>query len=190
VDDKEPDIDYFIITEANRLWIARTMLHLFKKLTFFTGHQHYYCMNYFIDTEALTLEQKNQYTAIELATLLPAYNLTLIEKLINHNPWLEHFLPNHPLNLKTDYLISTGRQPVKRFFEKIINGLGPEKLNMALMKITDRKWRKKWRHANYTPEEYNQAMQTEIHISKNHPDNYEKAVLDGLKEENPKKLSK
>ena len=45
--DEKADIDFFIITKANRLWIARTIMHLFKKLTFITGHQHYFCMNYY-----------------------------------------------------------------------------------------------------------------------------------------------
>src|SRR5262245_12222787 len=40
--DENADIDFFIITKANRLWIARTIMHLFKKLTFITGHQHYF----------------------------------------------------------------------------------------------------------------------------------------------------
>ena len=187
---EEPDIDYFIITDANRLWIARTLLHLFKKLTFITGHQHYYCMNYFIDTEALTLAQRNQYAAIELVTLLPAYNRPWVEKLITENAWLHEFLPNHHLHLKTDYLVEYGKQPVKKFWEGLINMLAPAWLNRKLMKITDRKWRKKWRHASYTPEEYHQALQTEIHISKNHPDNYEKFVLDGLKQHQPQNNSK
>src|SRR6185436_14110695 len=69
--DENADIDFFIITKANRLWIARTMMHLFKKLTFITGHQHYFCMNYYIDEEALMIQEKNIFTAIEICTLLP-----------------------------------------------------------------------------------------------------------------------
>jgi hypothetical protein len=69
--DERADIDYFVVTKANRLWIARTLMHLFKKLTFLVGKQHYFCMNYFVDEEALTIQEKNLFTAVEVATLIP-----------------------------------------------------------------------------------------------------------------------
>jgi hypothetical protein len=53
--DEKADIDFFIITKSNRLWISRTVLHAFKKLTFLVGQQHFYCMNYFIDENALLI---------------------------------------------------------------------------------------------------------------------------------------
>ena len=45
--DKDSDIDFFIVTAANRLWVARTFMHLYKKFTFLIGRQHWFCMNYF-----------------------------------------------------------------------------------------------------------------------------------------------
>ena len=69
--DKKADIDFFIITKANRLWIARTILHLFKKFTFLVGKENFFCMNYFVDEEALVIPEKNIYTAVEIVTLLP-----------------------------------------------------------------------------------------------------------------------
>src|SRR5688572_16924359 len=51
--DDKADIDFFIITSANRLWIARTLMHLFKKLSYLAGRQHWFCMNYYVDEESL-----------------------------------------------------------------------------------------------------------------------------------------
>ncbi|MEQ1678123.1 MAG: hypothetical protein ABL876_15555, partial [Chitinophagaceae bacterium] len=68
---QKADIDFFIITSANRLWIARTLMHLYKKLTFLTGRQHLHCMNYYVDEQAFVLEERNVFTATELKTVLP-----------------------------------------------------------------------------------------------------------------------
>ena len=36
---RDGDIDYFIITEPNRLWVCRTFLILFKKIFLFNSHK-------------------------------------------------------------------------------------------------------------------------------------------------------
>src|SRR6201985_1615061 len=69
--DDESDIDLFIITAKNRLWIARTIMHLFKKLSFLVNKEHFFCMNYFIDEQGLEIVEKNIYTATEIVTLIP-----------------------------------------------------------------------------------------------------------------------
>jgi hypothetical protein len=182
----EPDIDYFIITESNRLWIARTLLHLFKKLTFITGHQHYYCMNYFVDEENLEIMHQNQYSAIELVTLLPAFNRDILMEFMEKNKWVDDYLPNHPGILNYNYLIKTRKRPVKQFAESVFNVLFPERFNRFLMKLTDRKWRKKWKRRGYAMKEYDRAFHTSLHISKNHPVDYEKMVLESLESKNTK----
>ncbi len=180
---ENPDLDYFIITSANRLWIARTFLHLFKKLTFLSGHEHYFCMNYFIDTEALKNSSRNLYGAIETLTLLPAYNEKLIQEYVNTNRWAEDYLPNHPGMNRRDYLLPDRKRPFKKLAEVLLNLLAPQRMNRFWMKLTDRKWRKKWSGFNYSEDDYNRAFQTEIHISKNHPADYEKKVLSSLEKE-------
>ena len=45
----ESDVDFFIITEPGRLWLARTLLVVFKKIFLLNSHK-YFCVNYFVDT--------------------------------------------------------------------------------------------------------------------------------------------
>ncbi len=179
---KNADVDFFIICDSDRLWIARTLLHLFKKLTFISGHQHYFCMNYFIDTRALRITHPNEYSAIETVTLLPAFNAGLIRMFEQENSWTRDYLPNHPGILNHDYLIRERKYVLKSLFEGLINIISPEKLNAFLMRLTDRKWRRKWKRADYPPEDYDLAFMTDLHISRNHPANYEKKVLQALSE--------
>ena len=177
---EEPDIDYFIITARNRLWIARTLLHMFKKLTFISGHEHYFCMNYFIDNEALSIEHPNLYSAIELKTLLPVYNKELMEQFAASNSWADEYLPNHPGAENYTYLLRQRRKPCKAAWEAVIKLFSPGRVNRQFMNLTDKKWRRKWKRSGYDMNEYDRAFRTGIHISKNHPADYEKKVLESL----------
>jgi hypothetical protein len=176
----DADIDYFIITRANRLWIARSLLHLFKKLTFAFGYQHFFCMNYFVDIEALSMTDQNIYTAIELVTLIPVYNEGLIKQMKKENTWLSAHLPNDPANHDLAYLVPQEREWMKKILEVLINLIWPEKANIFLMKLTDRKWRKKWARKGFPMEDYHRAFHTSIHVSKNHPADFQKQVLYAL----------
>lgn len=179
---KDDDIDYFIITKKNRLWIARTLLHFYKKLTFIRGNENFYCMNYLIDESALEIDQKNIYSAIETVTLLPVYNKELLLTLKLKNEWLIEYLPNEPFDQDLRFMLSVKNEPVKAFFESVINMLGADSLNRFFMKITDRKWRAKWRKKSYPMEHYDSAFYTTLHISKNHPANYQAMVLQALED--------
>jgi predicted nucleotidyltransferase len=174
---EKSDIDFFIITEARRLWICRTLLHIYKKFTFLWGSQHSYCMNYFIDESMLCLEEQNKFTATELATMKPVYNLNVHSDLIAANSeWLAAEFPNkkwqteHPFS---DLKYRGGRHIV----EFLINRMDPEKINTRLMNLTDKMWRMKWNRKGYPSKDYDLAMKTRWYVSKNHPLNYQKKIL-------------
>jgi hypothetical protein len=189
--DEEGDIDYFIITKKNRLWIARTLLHLFKKTSFLRKREHYYCMNYFVDESALEIDQKNIYSAIETVTLIPVYNEPFINKLKEKNRfWIEEFLPNETYINEQRFLVELKSGLIKKISEKIIESLGPNSINKKLMKLTDAKWRKKWAAKSYPMDQYEQAFYTTLHISKNHPANYQKQILNALDKGDQKELTK
>ena len=95
--DENADIDYFIITKANRLWIARTLLHLYKKNPFLKKRNYHYCMNYFIDEDDLLIEEKNVYTATELFTIIPMAGNGSMTNFFNTNSWSHTYFPNRSL---------------------------------------------------------------------------------------------
>lgn len=171
------DIDLFIITQKDRLWICRTLLHLFKKLTFLKGSQHWYCMNYFIDETAMKIEEQNYFTAIELSTLKPLIDASdYYYKLMNCNiEWIKNELPNVSVQ-KFDLIVQTKNS----IFSKMIGMLSSNRLNMWLMRITDYKWRKKWGKKKYPLEDYELAFKTRLNVSKNHLHNYQKKMLQHL----------
>lgn len=176
--DEKTDIDFFICTQPGRLWIARTLLHAFKKLTFLIGKQHDFCMNYFVDTAHLELEEKNIYTAIELATLKPVFNDDALHQVIlSENNWISGLLPN--------IYERFGIQPERPSPVVLIRngGIGKvmDALNALLMQVTNWHWKRKWARRRFPVSEYDLAFKTRIYVSKNHPQNYQKRMLEYCK---------
>jgi hypothetical protein len=170
--DEKTDFDFFIITANNTLWICRTILHLVKKLSFIIGKQHHLCMNYFIDEHHLKLDEKNLFTRIELSTLIPVYNKNIYKTFLLRNQDnlsnIQHLDVDFEGAVKFN-LITLGKK-----------NLLWKSLNLFLMHLTDRKWKHKWEKKGFPMDDYQLAFKTTPYVSKNHPANYQKKVLEQL----------
>jgi len=166
--EEDADIDYFIITKANRLWIARTLLHLYKKNPFLKDRDRYYCMNYFVDEAELMIEEKNIYTATELHTVIPLFGNGSIKEFFAANSWSHNYFPNRPLPLvKSD--LKNHRSWFKQLAESILNNkLGDWFVNY-FMKITARRWKKKEDEQQLNTKGERMGLKTGKHCSKPNP---------------------
>ena len=175
--DEKADIDYFIITAPNRLWIARILLVFFKKL-FLLNSYKFFCINYFITTNTLEIEEKNIYTAIELATLIPTYGSDIYDALYNSNQWIKQYVPNYP---KRD--VSNVPQSKRKIFQRIIEAI----LNNRLGDYIDNKIMEMFinydgrRYGSLDEDTFRLAFKTRKNISKHHPNYFQKRVLESLK---------
>ena len=173
--DDTTDVDYFIITAANRLWIARSFLHLFKKVTFLFNKQHFYCMNYFIDECQPVILEKNIYTAIEVSTLLPLFGPKTFEHFYATNDWTRQFLPNH--FLRNTSALQIKPQPVKWLIEKIFNNRPGTLLDNFLMKLTSKSWDAKAQSKKKNNRGILMALDTSKHHAKPSPVNFQQKLL-------------
>ncbi len=139
--DEKADIDFFVLCKKNRLWIARTLMHLFKKLTYLAGRQHYYCMNYYVDEQAMCINEENIYTAIELKTLLPVCGEAKMKEFFASNTWTDKWLPccsfRQQKNKDPHHLF------LKKTAEWFLNNRFGNWLNDRLHLITARRWQRK-----------------------------------------------
>jgi hypothetical protein len=176
--DENSDLDFFIVTDPGRLWIARMLLVMYKRVFLKNSHK-YFCVNYFVSSDRLEIEEKNQFTATELATVIPLYNQTLYLDLLESNGWLTRFYPNfipRPVSWKKEKTSS-----LKNTAEKIINLLGGRTIDSWCMKLTYKRWVKVYQ-AHYSPDDFRIAFKTRKHASKNHPKHYQKKVTEVLEE--------
>ena len=173
--DEKADIDFFIITKANRLWLARTIMHLFKKLTFLTGHQHYFCMNYYIDEEALLIENQNIFTAVEVLTLLPVCGKQTIDSFFSVNDWSYWFFPGYN---RADLPGGNSQNSlIKRLSEWIFNNRMGNYLDQWLLKITTKRWQKKSRKGKRNKNGHTMKLITGKHFARSNPGAFQEKVL-------------
>ena len=174
--DERADIDYFIITRANRLWIARTLMHLFKKLSYMRGHQHRFCMNYYIDEEALEIKEKNIFTATELLTLMPMCGNGALDQFFEANSWTSLYLPHY----RDRHWVDKGYHRtslLKRMLEALFNNRLGDRFEKKLQSITDRRWKKKTERGDLNMKGDCMALQCSSHYSRPDPENFQQKVL-------------
>lgn len=173
--DEHSDIDLFIITAKNKLWIARTMMHCFKKLTFLVNKEHLFCMNYYIDEQQLEIAEKNLYTAIEICTLIPLQGDTVFEQFFIANLWTRNFLPNKNMRIASAKPGKSGF--LKRLVEGVFNNPAGDKIDELLMKITANRWLKKTIHKKLNSRGIIMGMSAAKHFAKPDPTNFQNKLL-------------
>lgn len=175
--DENSDVDFFIVTEPGRLWIARTLLVLYKRVVLFNSHK-YFCINYFLDEQHLEIEEKNLFTATELASLIPLYGHDTYRRLVDSNRWVRDYLPNiRARNAPKD---ATGTGILKTVAQKLLNVFG-SRLEDFLMRITLRRFQRMYGN-QYSRRDFAIAFKSKRHTSKNHPKHYQKKVMEAYHE--------
>lgn len=170
--DSNSDIDFFIITKPNRLWICRTILILYKKI-FLLNSRKYFCPNYFISSEQLEIVEQNRFTATELKTLVPMYGRDHFERFYENNSWIKSYFKKFNPSLTNIPEIE------KNFFTKNIESLLGSALGDSIdcffRSVTLRKWKAKFDYLS--EEDFRIALKSTKNISKHHPSNFQKKVI-------------
>jgi len=174
--DEDSDIDFFIITEKNKLWLARTILMAFRRLTILFSKQHWLCLNYFIDETLLEIEEKNIYTAIELATLLPFRGITTFHKFFRENQWTQMYLPNHVL--RVSYVEQSKNPVLKQFFEFLFRNRLGNLLDSIFMRWTSFRFNKRVKNGIETSKGYLMDLKISKHYAKHNPDQLQKKITE------------
>lgn len=172
------DIDYFIVTKPDRLWISRTLLILYKKVFLFNSRK-FFCVNYFVDEESLKIPEENLFTATEIITILPMVNSSLYDSFQQENPWVSEYYPNaEPRSCdETDTL---EKRFLGKTMERFLAGRFGDRMDTRFMRMTLKRWQRKFGH--FSPSEFDLVMKTTKRRSKHHPSNFQQRVLESYQE--------
>lgn len=156
------DIDYLLITANDRLWIARTLLILFKK-TFLLNSKKYFCLNHFVAERSVASRNRSLYAALEIATLIPLTDYDRYDSYQSANAWIRDYLPNARQNPGDSVVKINGANLLQRTLEFPFRGKLGDKLDEALRGYWKKIWRK--RYPQYTEEERESLFQCERDVS-------------------------
>lgn len=124
--DKDDDIDLFIISQKNTLWLTRLFLLIFLEVL---GRRRKrsdknvndkICLNMLIDETAikLSLEKRNLYTAHEIVQMIPLFEREdIYSRFVIANSWVKRYLPN-VLNHGTK--LNIAQNNTKSFFSMVL----------------------------------------------------------------------
>ena len=170
--DLESDIDFFVITKPNKLWICRTILMLYKKI-FLLNSKKNFCVNYFISSNQMEIEEKNRFTATELKTLIPMQGKVTFEEFYQSNSWLKTYFSK--FESQTNEIPEVKKPVFSLALEAIFETRIGTVTDSVLKVITLKKWKSKFRYMNQ--DDFKIALKTTKTVSKHHPSNFQKKVI-------------
>jgi hypothetical protein len=171
---QQSDIDYFIITTKNRLWLCRTIFILYYKLLS-KKKKDFFCLNYFISEADLTIPDRNQFVATEIATLMPMVNYDLYVQFLQTNNWYTSYFPQMPIRSSQEST-PLKKYVVKSFIEYLFSGFIGNKVDDMLLRLTVKHWRKKFSHMKQ--EDFDLQIRSRKHVCKHHTKGYQNKVLE------------
>ena len=86
------DIDYFIVTEPDRLWLCRGLVIGVVRWAARRGIT--LCPNYFLSERVLALDPPNLFMAHEVTQMVPVGHTAVYRRFRRLNRWTDRFLPN------------------------------------------------------------------------------------------------
>jgi hypothetical protein len=171
--EEDADIDYFVITHPNRVWFSRLILMIFKKIFLFNSKK-IFCINYFVDSEHLEIEERNIFTATEIVTLLPTFGVNIYKDFYAKNLWTREFYPNFPMR-ETNNILDRKNGVIKSLLEKILGYKMGDRLDDFAMALFERF--NKTKYKDYNQEDFKLAFKSSKNESKHHPKFFQRRVL-------------
>jgi hypothetical protein len=132
-------------------------------------------MNYYIDEEALLLEEKNIFTAIEIKTLLPVCGQQTIKLFNGTNIWADEYLPacKYRRQEKTDPRSSW----LKKIQEWVLNGKVGNLLENYFFHLTQNRWKRKMEKGKRNKKGQTMDLITGKHFARSNPGAFQEKVL-------------
>ncbi len=116
------DIDLLIVTAPDRLWLCRALVILVVRAAALAGDE--ICPNYFLSERELSLQDRDFFSAREVAQMVPVYGAQTYTRLRALNHWVHDFLPHAQgtSNGAAIMRLAPRERKVKQVMERMLSG--------------------------------------------------------------------
>ena len=169
------DVDFLLLCAPGRVWSLKTITHLGRR-PMPNALRELFCTNYILATDAMHLESRNLFTAIELATAVPMYGPEACASFIQANWWAEQFVPGLSWSLQRAQQARSlpGKPWLKPVGKMLPDGM-KHRLERQALDMWDRYWNRKY---NWLDErDRAQRFQRQPHVATNHLHDFQDHVL-------------
>jgi hypothetical protein len=132
------DVDFLVLVQPGRVWTLKTALQAMRRVLPPPARE-LFCTNYLLATDRLQIEDRNLYTAVELATAVPLAGRDACVALLEANGWARRFVPG------LDWSLERAKNlPHRAVLEPAPAGGAGEGLERAALHAWDRYWDRKY----------------------------------------------
>lgn len=114
----DDDLDYLLITQAGRVWLARALAIVWVRVGRLRGVE--ICPNFVLADDVLAQSRRDLYVAHEITQTVPLFGEALCAALYTQNAWLRAYLPN--ANARSRAVSVQARRPLKTLGEYLLRG--------------------------------------------------------------------
>lgn len=172
--DENSDIDYFIVTQPNRLWIVRCMLVLFRRVALLNNRK-YFCVNYYVTSDNLKIRERNPYVACEVASVKPLYNREMFNQFMQENTWISDYFPNFSMSRIDCRDEALPQSRFQKIWEFLIPNAVASWVDVRLMEFTRSFWQ--WKFPTHSQRAHEISLRTRRNESRAHPNDVSATIL-------------
>lgn len=89
--ERSADVDLFVITRANRVWLVTVAVLLISKAL---GWRRHLCLNYVVSERQMAIASSDLFTANQIIHLRPLFGGTVYQQFLDANPFVSRCYPN------------------------------------------------------------------------------------------------
>lgn len=167
------DVDFLLLCAAGSVWTTKSTLHVLRR-GLPERVRNLFCTNYLLDEQHLLVDDRNAYTAMELATAVPMYGPEACTALLTTNRWAERYVPGYAWSIERARHAPALPARSARPLERLVAPVRP-RLEAVSMATWSRFWDQKY---DWLPDEVrSQRFKRRPEIATNHLHDFQDYVL-------------